>query len=155
MKMPLPADFELSYDVVAARNYRWGARGLEMKLSRTPASPTGRESYLSVRIRPGFDGRQGETRIEAEFPSVQGYMGGVKFAAAPGFSNDKPANRIAVTIRKKGDLLQVLVGDIKVIEYDKGVPPGVMFNAMSFDLTGTSPDETEKMFIGNIRIAKY
>ena len=28
LKTPLPRDFEMSYDVVAAKDYRWGARGL-------------------------------------------------------------------------------------------------------------------------------
>src|SRR6187401_954312 len=57
MKTPLPRDFEISYDVVAAQNYRWGARGLILKLSKTVGTPT---SFLSVKVRPGFDGRQGE-----------------------------------------------------------------------------------------------
>ena len=35
LKTPLPRDFELSYDVVAAQNYRWGAKGLTFKLSKT------------------------------------------------------------------------------------------------------------------------
>ena len=35
MKTPLPRDFEVSYDVVAAQNYRWGAKGLTFKLSKT------------------------------------------------------------------------------------------------------------------------
>jgi hypothetical protein len=39
MKTPLPRDFEMSYDVVAAQNYRWGARGLILKLSKTVGTP--------------------------------------------------------------------------------------------------------------------
>ncbi len=149
MKTPLPADFEVSYDVVAAQNYTWGAHGMTFRLSRTAG---GRESFLSVRIRPGFGGREGELIIEGQFPGAQGYMSGTKYAGAPGFSNDAVNNRVTVRLAKKGDLLQVFIGQTKVAEYEKGVPPGVQFDAMSFDLSGTAAND--RMFIGNIRIAK-
>jgi len=45
----------------------------------------------------------------------------------------------------------VFLGQTKVAEYEKGIPPGIQFDAMSFDLSGNSADE--RMFIGNIRIA--
>ena len=67
LKTPLPRDFEMSYDVVAAQNYRWGAKGLTFKLSKTAGTTT---SFLSVKIRPGFDGRQGEVEIEGQFPGA-------------------------------------------------------------------------------------
>ena len=120
MKTPLPRDFEVSYDVVAAQNYRWGARGLTFKLSKT----AGPASSLSVRIRPGFDGRDGEVAIEGQFPGAQGYLSGTKYAGAPGFSNNAANNRVTVTLKKKGDLLQVFVGQTKVAEYEKGIPAG-------------------------------
>jgi hypothetical protein len=104
-----------------------------------------------VRVRPGFDGRQGEVTIEGEFPGVQGFVSGSKFVGAPGFSNDAVHNRITVTLKKKGDLLQVFIGHTKVAEYEKGIPAGLQFDAISFDLSGTSPED--RMFIGNIRIA--
>ena len=150
MKIPLPRDFEVSYDVVAAQNYRWGARGLTFKLSKT----AGPASFLSVKVRPGFDGRQGEVEIEGRFPGTPGYMDGSKWVGAPGFSNNAVHNRITVTLKKKGDLLQVFIGQTKVAEYEKGIPAGLQFDAMSFDLqgnTGNTPDE--RMFISNIRIA--
>ena len=147
MKTPLPRDFEVSYDVVAAQNYRWGAKGLTFKLSKTG----GPASFLSVKIRPGFDGRQGEVEIEGRFPGASGYMDGSKWVGAPGFSNNAVHNRVTVTLKKKGDLLQVFVGQTKVAEYEKGIPPGLQFDAMSFDLQGNTADE--RMFIGNIRIA--
>ena len=139
----------MSYDVVAAQNYRWGAKGLTFKLSKTAGTTT---SFLSVKIRPGFDGREGEVEIEGQFPGAPGYMSGSKWVGAPGFSNNAVINRVTVTLKKKGDLLQVFVGQTKVAEYEKGIPAGVQFDAMSFDLaSGNSADE--RMFIGNIRIA--
>ena len=88
--------------------------------------------------------------IEGQFPGAQGYLSGSKYATAPGFSNDAVNNRATVTIRKKGELLQVFIGKTKVAEYEKGIPPGVQFDAMSFQLGGVSAND--KMFIGNIRI---
>jgi hypothetical protein len=148
MKTPLPRDFDLSYDVVAAQGYRWGAKGLILKLSKTG----GPASFLSVKIRPGFDGRQGEVEIEGQFPGAPGYMSGSKWVGAPGFSNNALNNRVTVTLKKKGDLLQVFVDQTKVAEYEKGIPPGLQFDAMSFALSGNSALTDERMFVGNIKI---
>jgi hypothetical protein len=147
LKSPLPRDFELSYDVIAAQTYRWGAKGLIFKLSKTGGSP-----YLSVKIRPGFDGRDGEVEIDGQFPGAAGYMSGSKWVKAPGFSNDAVNNRVTVTLKKKGDLLQVFVGQTNVAEYEKGIPPGVQFDAMSFALSGNAALADERMYIGNIKI---
>jgi hypothetical protein len=152
MKTPLPRDFELSYDVIAAQNYTWGARGLTFKLTGQTAPGSG-ESFLSLRIRPGFGTREGEVVIEAQFPGAQGYLSGTKWVGAPGFSNTAQYNRVTVTIRKKGDLLQVFLDKAKIAEYEKGIPSGLQFTAMSFDLSGTSNSANDKMFISNIRIA--
>jgi hypothetical protein len=150
MKTPLPRDFEVSYDVVAAQNYTSGAHGMTFRLSRTRAAGMG-ESFLSLRIRPGFGGKEGEVVIEAEFPGVQGYLSGSKWVGAPGFSNDAVNNRVTVTLRKKGDLLQVFIGKTKVAEYEKAIPPGLQFDAISLELSGVSAND--RMFISNIRIA--
>lgn len=147
MKAPLPSDFELSYDIVAAQGYRWGARGLTFKLSRTVA---GRESFVSLRLRPGFDGRPGEATIDRNFPGTQGYLEGTGYPQVPGFSNNLPNNRISVTIRKKGELVQVFVGTTKLVESAKGIPPGLQFDTIG--LSAGNPEDL--MYIGNIRIAK-
>ena len=110
------------------------------------------ESFLSLRVRPGFGGREGEVVIEGQFPGAPGYLSGSKWVGAPGFSNDLAINRVTVTIKKKGDRLQVFIGTAKVAEYEKGVPAGLQFDAMYFDLTGTSAED--QMFVGNIRIVK-
>ena len=77
-----------------------------------------------------------------------------KWVGAPGFSNNAAINRVTVTLKKKGDLLEVFVGQTKVAEFEKGIPPGVQFDALMFDLQGnTGNSADERMFIGNIRIA--
>jgi hypothetical protein len=145
LKTPLPRDFDLSYDVVAAKDYRWGARGLSVRLTKAGSS-------LNVRIRPGFGGRDGEVVIEGVFPGAPDYLGGSKFVGAPGFSNDLAINRTTVTLKKRGDVLQVFVGTTKVAEYPKGVPAALQFDSLYFDL-GSSAEE--KMFLSNIKITKF
>lgn len=152
LKRPLPQNFTISYDMIAPQNFTWGGKGLAFQLSKetTPGNP---ESFLKVRIRPGFDGRNGEVEIETKFPSPPGYMNATKWMAAPGFSNNKKNNRITVTIKKKEEKLQVFIDKNKIAEYEKAIPDALLFNALSFT-HGRSDAETEKFYISNIKITK-
>jgi hypothetical protein len=106
-----------------------------------------------VKIRPSFAaGRDGELEVEGRFPGTEGYLSRSMYAKALGFSNDQVNNRVTVTLKKKGELLQVFIGKTKVAEYEKAVPAALQFNAMSFELSGVSA--ADKMFISNVRIAK-
>ena len=121
-------------------------------MSRAAAAGKG-ESFLNVSIRPSFAaGRAGEVEIEGQFPGAEGYLTGSKYTKAPGFSNDKANNRVTVTLKKKGELLQVFIGKTKMAEYEKAIPAALQFDALSFELTGVSA--ADKMFISNIRITK-
>ncbi len=62
LKKPFPQDFTLSYDLVASQNFTWGSKGLTIQLSKE-TSPGNAESFLKIKFRPGFDGREGETEI--------------------------------------------------------------------------------------------
>jgi hypothetical protein len=152
IKKPFPKDFTLIYEVAVPQNFTWGAKGLALQLSKE-TSPGNAESYLNVRLRPGYDGKDGEAVIEAKFASPPGYMNGTKWLAAPGFSNNKKSNRITVTIKKKEELLQIFIDKNKIAEYEKAIPAALSFNAISFT-HGRSDGETEKFFIGNIKISK-
>jgi hypothetical protein len=145
MKSPLPGDFTLSYELVAAQNFAWGAKGLTLELANAGSS-------VSVRLRPGFDGRNGEAEIERKAPA--GYESGTKWAAAPGFSNDKLHNRITVTIRKAGETLQVFIDANKIAEYPKALPAGLRFDTVSFSVLSSPTDLKDKFYVGNIKIAK-
>ncbi len=149
IKTPLPRDFTISYELVAARGFTWGARGLTFKLSKAAAA--GRpESFVSLRLRPGFDGREGEAVVEAQFP-VQGYLSGTKWAAAPGFSNNAQHNRITVTVVKTGERLQIFIGQTKIAEFDKAIPEAALFDGVSFELPGAPND---RMFISTVKITR-
>ncbi len=119
LKMPLPRNFTLSYDLVVPKGFTWGAKGLTFVLAneRPAGNPV---SFLRLKLRPGFDGRDGEADIETKFPA--GYAKGEKWVAATGFSNDKANNRISVSIRKTGETLQVFIDSNKIDEYDKAMP---------------------------------
>ena len=152
MKKPLPQNFTLTYDMVAAQNFTWGAKGLTFKLAKE-TSPGNAESYLEVKIRPGFDGRDGEVAVEAKFPAPPGYFNGSKWLVATGFSNNKKYNRITVTIKKVGETLQLFIDKNKIAEYEKAIPAAHLFNAVSF-YTGGGESENDKYYVSNIKITK-
>ena len=152
LKKPLPQNFTLSYDLAASQNFTWGAKGLTMLLSKE-TSPGNAESFLNLRLRPGFNGSDGEAVLETKFPFPPGYSNGTKWYVANGFSNNKKNNRITVTIKKIDEKLQVFIDKIKIAEYEKAIPAAHLFNALSFDCNGNSA-ENDKYFISNIKITK-
>ena len=151
IQVPFPQNFTLSYELVASQNFTWGARGLTMQLSKE-TSPGNAESYLILKLRPGFDGRDGEAELETKFPSPPGYSNGTKWYVATGFSNNKKNNLITVTIKKKDEKLQVFIDKTKIAEYEKAIPAAHLFNAMSF--TSGNAGENDKFYISNIKITK-
>lgn len=151
LKKPLPQNFTLTYDVVASQNFTWGAKGLTMQLSKE-TSPGNAESFLSVKLRPGFDGRDGQATLETKFPSPPGYSNGSNWYDAPGFSNNKKNNRVTVTIKKKEEMLQVFIDNTKITEYEKAIPAAHLFNTLSFS-SGNS-NANDKFYISNIKITK-
>jgi hypothetical protein len=151
LKTPLPQDFTLSYELVAVKDFTWGAKGFVVQLANE--KPAGNAlSYLRLRLRPGFDGRDGEATIESQLPA--GYLSGGKYVPATGFSNNKANNRISVSIRKTGETLQVFIDKNKIAEYEKAIPSGLLFNAVSFFVPGNTSELKDKFFVSNIRIAK-
>jgi hypothetical protein len=152
LKKPMPQNFTLSYELVAAQNFTWGAKGLTIQLSKE-TSPGNAESFLKLKLRPGSNGSDGEATLETKFPFPPGYSNGTKWLAAPGFSNNKKNNRITVTIKKSGETLQVFIDKNKIAEYEKAIPAAHLFNALSFDCSGNSA-ENDKFYISNIKIIK-
>ena len=152
LKKPLPQNFSLSFDLVASKDFTWGARGLTMLLSKE-TSPGNAESFVRLKLRPGFSGRNGEAELETNFPSPPGYSNGTKWYVANGFSNNKKNNRIAVTIKKTDETLQVFIDGNKIAEHLKSIPAAHLFNSLSFDCAGNSA-ENDKYFISNIKITK-
>ncbi len=151
LKKPLPQNFTISYDLVASQNFTWGAKGLTVQLSKE-TSPGNAESFLRLKLRPGFDGRDGETELETKFTSPPGYLNGYKWLKAPGFSNNKKNNHITITIKKIDEKLQVFIDNTKMAEYEKAIPAAHLFNALSFYSYNSA--ENDKFYISNIKITK-
>jgi len=152
LKKPLPQNFTLSYDLVATQNFTWGAKGLSMLLSKETSAGNA-ESFIKVKLRPGFDGRDGEAELETKFTTPPGYLTGSKWYTAKGFSNNNKNNRISITIKKTGEMLQVFINKTKIAEYEKALPDAHLFNALSFDCAGNSA-ENDTYYISNIKITK-
>ncbi len=151
IKKPLPQNFTLSFDVAVAQNFTWGAKRLHFKLAKE-TNPGNAESFLDLGLRPGYDGRDGDVSLETKFPSPPGYSNGGNSFVAPGFSNNKKNNRITVTIKKKEEMLQVFIDNIKIAEYEKAIPAAHLFNALSF--YSYNSGENDKFYISNIKITK-
>lgn len=152
LRKPLPQNFTLSYDLIAAQNFTWGAKGLTMQLAKE-TSPGNTESYLKLKLRPGSGGGDGEATLETKFPAPPGYSNDTKWYVATGFSNNKKVNRITVTIKKIDEKLQVFIDKIKIAEYEKAIPAAHLFNALSLDCNGNSA-ENDTYYISNIKITK-
>ena len=148
LKKPLPVNFTLSYDLVVPENFTWGAKGLSFTLSKEKTEGVA-EAFIRIRVRPGFDGRNGQGELETLFPS--GYSNGTKYYELNGFSNNLKLNRLQVTLKKNGEGLLLLMNNKMVIDYPKGMPSGILFNAISFEMSN-SDGETEKYYLSNIKI---
>jgi hypothetical protein len=151
LKTPLPADFTVTYDLIAAADYTWGARGMTFTLSKG-AGGGGQGSFVSLKLRPGSGTGAGEAMLEAQFPQTQGYLSGSKWFEVPGFSNKARAT-VAVMLVKQGERLQVFLNKTKVFESDKAIPAGFLFNQLSLNQGGTF-NPNDRMFIGNLTILK-
>lgn len=149
IKKPLPQNFTLSFELVVAQNFTWGAKRLHFKLAKE-TSPGNAESFLDLGLRPGYDGRDGDVSLETKFPSPPGYSNGANTFVAPGFSNNKKNNRITVTIKKKEEMLQVIIDNTKIAEYEKAIPAAHLFNALSF--YSYNSGENDKFYISNFKI---
>jgi hypothetical protein len=149
---PLPRDFTVAYELVAARGYTWGARGMTFMLSKGVAQ-SGKESFFSVRLRPGFGTRDGEAVVEGKFPGAPGSFNDTQWLPVPGFSNTAQNNRITVTIEKQGEMVRLFIGGAKIAEYPRAIPDALVFDAVSFDLERKA-GPNDQMFISNVRITK-
>ena len=67
---------------------------------------------------------------------------------------DQQNNRIAVTIRKQGEMVEVFVGKVSIARYEKAIPDTLLFDAVSFELQGQQPSPNDQMFISNVKIVK-
>jgi hypothetical protein len=150
LKKPLPQNFTLSFDVVVPENFTWGAKGLVIIISKEKTQGVN-EAFIRLKVRPGSGTGSGEAELETKFPPT--YANGSKWYVIPNFSNNKKLNPINVTIRKNGEVLQLIIDKNVIAEYGKGVPADMSFNALSFTM-GQKGGENDHYYVSNIKITK-
>lgn len=147
-KKTFPQDFTVSFDVAVPKGFTWGAKALEFWIADEKADGK-KGASIQLRLRPGFDGRDGSAQLNTESPAGKSFND----AEAYQFSNDKPVNRVSVTIKRSGDQLQLLLNNKKLIDKPNLVPAGTGFNQFWFYHIGSNGD-TEKYYITNIKITR-
>jgi hypothetical protein len=144
LKKPLPADFEVSFDLLAAEKFSWGGKSLVFALAKD------KESF-KVGIRPGFDGRSGNAWLENTIAGNKGIYN--KYYEAKGFSNNLPLNAASIMLRKKGESIEVRINGQLAEVFPNAVPASTVFNWIWFS-HGNSYEESEKYYISNFKITK-
>lgn len=147
LEKPFPPNFELSFDVAVPKDFTWGGKRLDVVLAKDNSSAFS----FRFSIKPGSGGADGEIQVESNFGN--GYESGTKWYKAPNFSNDKVLNKAKVVINKKGEALQIFVNDTLIADYPKAMTVNEVFSQLQF-LHAYSSGETEKYYLGNIKIAK-
>jgi hypothetical protein len=150
IKMPLPQNFELSFDLAVPKDISWGTKALEFYLG-TKNKYDETVPALNLRLRAGFYGRAGEGTITGKFGN--GYFNTYKNFDAAGFSNDKEFNNVKITIKKSGELFEFLIDKNKIADIPKAFPASTTFNWLQFKHLNSDADN-QKYFITNFKITK-
>lgn len=121
IKKTITAELYIDLRYSRNKNFTWGAKRITMLLA-TKTSPGNAESFISLKLRPGNNGSNGNAILETKFTSPPGYLTGTKWYLANRFSNNKKVNRITVTIKKIEEKLLVCIDKTKIAEYEKAIP---------------------------------
>lgn len=152
IQYPLPQNFELTFDVAAAKDIPWGAKAFELYLGTKSTYDQMVSPAVKLRIKAGYWGRPGEISIEGKFTG--GYFTNVKpYFEATGFSNDKQLNTVKITLKRKGESLELFMGENKIVEIPKAIPATTSFNFLKF-IHISSDSDLEKYYISNFKITK-
>lgn len=150
IKMPLPQNFELSFDLAVPKDIPWGTKALEFYLG-TKKNYDENAPSINLRLRAGFYGRAGEGSITGKFGND--YFNTYKIFDATGFSNDKELNNIKITLKKNGEIFQFFIDKNKITDIPKAIPAGTLFNWLQFKHLNSDADN-QKYFITNIKIIR-
>lgn len=150
MKMPLPANFELSFDLAVPKDIPWGAKALELFLC-TQNKLNENDGFIKIRFRAGFSGRPGEITMQTKFGTA--YSSNKTDYPGIGFSNDKTFNKVSVKLKKQGESLVLFFDNNRIADIPNGLPASTLFNWFQFKHLNSSND-TEKYFIGNFKIIR-
>ncbi len=151
LKKPLPENFEISFDLAVPKDITWGTKAFEMYLG-VDDHMTANGKSVNIRLRAGFSGRAGEMYVEPNLGN--GYFGEIKsYYELPGFSNDKPVNKIAMQIKKKGASFQITGNGMPLAVFDKAIPDNTLFRWLQIS-QANSDTENQKYYFSNFKIRK-
>jgi hypothetical protein len=128
----------------------WGTKALEFYLGTKNKYDENAPS-INFRFRAGFYGRAGEGSLTGKFGN--GYFNSYKNFDAIGFSNDKELNLVKITLKKDGELLELLIDNNKVADLPKAFPAGTEFSWLQFKHLNSDADN-QKYFISNFKIVR-
>lgn len=116
----------------------------------TNENPGGKkDASIQLRLRPGFDGRDGVVEFNIESASGNSNTN----TEAYQFSNNKAMNQVSITIKKTADQLQLFINNKKLVDKKYAFPAGIAFNQLWFYHMRSDAD-SEKYYITNIKITK-
>jgi hypothetical protein len=141
--------YEISYDVAVPKKFTWGAKSLELHLTDRPYTGASIPS-VAIRVRPGFDGRNGSGVFISDLANGNYANGDFE---VPGFSNDQTLNAVSISVKVNGTALEVWVGQKKVAEFAKAIPPGLKVNRIEF-IHPSSDTDRDRYFLTNVKVVK-
>lgn len=152
LKKPLPENFEISFDLAVPKDITWGTKSFEMYLGADDHYTINGKS-VNIRLRAGFSGRDGEMYVEPNFGD--GLFDGKKsYYEIPGFSNDKPVNKIAIRIRKKGTSFEIAGNGMPLAAFDKAFPDKTLFRWLQIS-QANSDTENQKYYFSNFKVVRF
>ncbi len=107
---------------------------------------------VNIRMRAGFSGRAGEMNVVPNFGD--GYFQDAKnYYELPGFSNDKPINKLQVRIKKKGQLFEIYSNGSLLTAINKAIPDKTVFRWLQLS-QANSDAENQKYYFSNFKIVR-
>ena len=151
LKLPLPQNFEISFDLAVPKDIAWGTKAFEFFLG-TKGDNLESSPFFKMRIRAGYWGRPGELTVQGNFGSD--YLSTTLPAIeATGFSNDLGFNPVSIKIQKKGESILGFLNGLPAFVIPKAMPEVTLFNHLDFGQL-SSDQENQKYFIRNLMISQ-
>ncbi|WP_028787367.1 hypothetical protein [Terrimonas ferruginea] len=151
----LPDNFSLSFELAVEKGFPYYAKPLWIKLVGEKE-----ESSIAV-LQPGSNGNEGF--FSADYWLGEGYNSGAcnqankidyPYYKIPGFSNDKPANKVNIQIVKRGESLQLLANGSEIYECRKAIPGSYKIKGIKFEGGENGGGNNNFYYLGNVKIER-
>jgi len=160
--------FTVSFDIRCTDNYTWGSSAVSFFLSDLKDNDqmvkanqgldnlgSSRANTVLLKMRPAKDNNEG-----VEF-CFRGPKADQKFAELRNnrrkistFTGEGGMDKATVIIQVRGAAMQISINNEKILDEKNIIPPGVVFSTMCWAALGSSMEEGDTMYLGNIKITK-